>query len=69
MAYYHPLKEDSNRVQLTAGGNLIIYPGEVTTHTAYLTMYKTLWSSIFRTAGAKYMCINIKNFYLCAPIT
>ena len=28
---YRPQKEDPNRVRITAGGNLIIYPGELTT--------------------------------------
>ena len=28
---YRPQKEDPNRVRIMAGGNLIIYPGELTT--------------------------------------
>ena len=32
---YRPQKEDPNRVRITAGGNLIIYPGKLTTRTAH----------------------------------
>jgi hypothetical protein len=27
-----------------------------------------LWNSVLSTKGAKYMCLDIKNFYLCAPM-
>ena len=65
---YRPQKEDPNRVRITAGGNLIIYPGELTTRTADITTSKILWNSVLSTAKAKYMCMDIKNFYLCAPM-
>jgi hypothetical protein len=39
---YRPQKEDPNRVHITAGGNLIVYPGELTTRTADLTTSKKL---------------------------
>ena len=65
---YREQKEDPNRVRLTAGGNLISYPGETTTKTADLTTSKVLWNSVLSTALAKFMCIDIKNFYLCAPM-
>ena len=37
---YRPQKEDPNRVRITAGGNLIIYPSELTTRTADINMSK-----------------------------
>ena len=37
---YRPYKEDPNRVRITAGENLINYPGELTTRTADLTTSK-----------------------------
>ena len=43
---YRPHKDDPNRVRITAGGNLIIYPGELTTRTAYITTSKILWNSV-----------------------
>ena len=65
---YQPQKKDPNRVQITAGGNLINYPDELTTRTANLCTTKMLWSIIVSTPGAKYMCIDIKNMYLATPL-
>ena len=65
---YRPQKKDPNRVRLTAGGNLINYPGELTTRTADLTTTKILWNSVVSTPGARYLCIDIKNFYLGTPL-
>ena len=45
---YHPQKEDPNRVRITAGGNLIIYPSKLTTRTADITTSKNLRNSILR---------------------
>ena len=49
---YRPQKEDPNRVRITVGGNLIDYPGELTTRTADLTTAKLLWNSTLSTPGA-----------------
>ena len=57
-----PQKEDPNRVRITAGGNLIVYPGELTTRTADITTSKVLWNSVLSTKNAKYMCLDIKTF-------
>ena len=35
------------------------------TRTADLTTSKILWNSIISTINAKYMCVDIKQFYLC----
>jgi hypothetical protein len=51
------------------GGNLIKdYPGELTTRTADLTTSKILWNSVLSTNGARFMGIDIKSFYLTAPL-
>ncbi len=63
-----PQKTDPHQVRITAGGNLINYPGELTTKTADLTTSKMMWNSVLSTEGAKYMCLDIKNFYLTAPL-
>jgi hypothetical protein len=63
-----PQKLDPHRIRITAGGNLINYPGELTTRTADLTTPKLMWNSVLSTEGAKYMCLDIKNFYLTAPL-
>ena len=39
---YTPQKDDPNCVRITAGGNLIIYPGELTTRTADISTSKIL---------------------------
>ena len=61
---YCPQKEDPNCARITAGGNLIKYPDELTTRTADLCATIFLWNSVLSTPNAKYMCIDIKNMYL-----
>ena len=58
---YRPQKEDPNRVRITAGGNLINYPGELNTQTADLTTTKIMWNSVLSTQNAKCMCLDIKK--------
>ena len=65
---YRPQKEDPNRIRIAVGGNLITYKGDVSTRTADLTTSKLLWNSVLSTTGAKYMCLDIKNFYLTAAL-
>ena len=65
---YRPQKADPNRVRITAGGNLIEYPDELTTRTADLITTKIMWNSVISTPGAKYKCIDIKNIYLATPM-
>ncbi len=65
---FHPQKADPHCIRITAGGNLINYPGELSTRTADLTTSKLMWKSILSTAGTKYVCLDIKNFYLTAPL-
>ena len=65
---YRPQKDDPNRVRITAGGNLIDCPMELTTRTADLTTSKILWNSVLSTEDAKCMCIDVKSFYLCTPM-
>ena len=65
---YRPQKDDPNRVRITAGGNLIDYPGELTTRTADLTTSKILWNSTISTPGARYACADIGNMYLQTPM-
>jgi hypothetical protein len=50
-----PNKSDIHRVRLTVGGNLIQYPGDVSTRSADLTTSKCLWNSTISTEGARYM--------------
>jgi hypothetical protein len=63
-----PRKTETHRVCLTVGGNLIQYPGDVSTRSADLTTSKCLWNSTISTEGARYMCLDVKNFYLGTPV-
>ena len=65
---YRPQKEDPNRVRITVGGNLINYPGELTTRTADLVTSKILWNSVVSTPNARYVTADLKLFYLTAPM-
>jgi hypothetical protein len=61
-------KTDPNRIRITAGGNLINYLGKLMTWMADITTSKLHWNSVLSTPGTKYMCLDIKNFYLLAPL-
>jgi hypothetical protein len=63
-----PHKTETHRVRLTVGGNLIQYTGDVSTRSADLTTSKCLWNITISTEGAKYMCLDINNFYLGTPM-
>ena len=63
-----PQKVDPHCIWITAGGNSIKYPGKLLTRTANLTTFKLMWNSVLSTKDAKYMCLDIKNFYLSAPL-
>ena len=68
-ANYRPQKEDPYRIRFTVGGNLINYNGETYTPTADLTTAKLLLNSVISTEGAKFLCIDLSNFYLKSPFT
>ncbi len=63
---FRPQKLDPYCIQITAGGNLIKYPGKLLTRTANLTTSKLMWNSVLSMKDAWYMCLDIKNFYLSA---
>jgi hypothetical protein len=65
---YRPQKKEPERTRLTVGGNLIDFPGDVSTPTADTTTTKLVINSTISTTGAKYMCGDIKNFYLGTPM-
>eukprot|EP00804_Cyclotella_cryptica_P027931 CCRYP_003827-RA/>CCRYP_003827-RA protein AED:0.22 eAED:0.22 QI:0/0/0/1/1/1/3/0/649 len=56
----------SNR--LTVGGNKIHFPGDCGTPTADMLTTKILLNSIISTQGARFMTIDIKDFYLNTPM-
>ncbi len=68
MVDHRPQKEDPNRIRITAGGNLIDCDRELLVPTANIDTAKLHWNSVVSTASAKYMCIDIKSFYLSAAL-
>jgi hypothetical protein len=65
---YRPQKAVENRTRLTVGGNLIDFPGNVSTPTADITTTKIVINSTISTPDTKYKCGNIKTFYLGTPM-
>jgi hypothetical protein len=65
---YWQQKEEPNRTRVTVGGNLIEYPGDISTPTAYTTMAKMVINSTILMPNAKFMCTDIKDFYLRTPM-
>jgi hypothetical protein len=59
-----PEKAETKRVRFTFGGNLIPYPGDVSTPTAGTPTAKCLFNSVMSTPDAEFMMIEIKDFYL-----
>jgi hypothetical protein len=50
------------------GGNLVNYPDKCGTPTADLPTIKLLFNSIISTNNAKFLTIDIKDFYLMTPM-
>ena len=61
---FDPKKTETHRTRLTAGGNLIDYPGEVSTPTSDLTTMKLHINSAILDVKSRYMCMDVKYFYL-----
>jgi hypothetical protein len=60
--------DEPNRTRLVAGGDRVHYPGDAGTPTADLLTVKLLINSIISTDGAKFMTMDIKDFYLNTPM-
>ena len=50
------------------GGGRINYPREFATPTANMLAAKILFNSVISTAGARFMTMDISNFYLNTPL-
>jgi hypothetical protein len=61
---YRSEKKDPYRTRITMGGNLINYPDDCGTPTANLLTVKIMFNSVISMPNAKFMTINIKDFYL-----
>ncbi len=60
--------DDLNRTRLVAGGDRVHHPINAGTPTADLLTVKLLINSIILTDGAKFMTMDIKDFYLSTPM-
>ena len=63
-----PEKAEPNQTRFTVGGDRINYPGEVTTPTAEMLVAKMLFNSVISTKDARFMTMDISNFYLMTPL-
>ena len=64
----HPQKEETNRTRLTMGGDKINIPMDCGTPTASLLTVELLLNSIISTPGAKFLGLDLKDFYLNTPM-
>ena len=63
-----PEKKERNRTRFVVGGDRINYPGEVVTPTACMLVAKLLFNSFMSKKGAKFMTMDISNFYLMTSL-
>ncbi len=63
-----PEKAEPNRTRFTVGGDRINYPGAVATPTAEMLVAKMLFNSVNSTKDARFMTMDISNFYLVTPL-
>jgi hypothetical protein len=65
---YRPEKSDAYQTRLTVGGNLMMYLSDCVTPTVDLFTVKLLLNSVVSTPGARFVTIDIKDFYLNTPM-
>jgi hypothetical protein len=68
VAAFCPEKTNPRWIWWTFGGDRIFYVADVNTNTADLTTAKILFNSVLSTPGAKFLRIDIKDFYLGTPM-
>jgi hypothetical protein len=61
--------DEPNQTRLVAGGDRVHYPLDTGTPTANLLTIKLLINSVISTPRARFFTMDIKNFYLCTPMT
>jgi hypothetical protein len=65
---YRSEKKDPYCTRITMGENLINYPNDCGTPTADLLIVKIMLNSVISKPNAKFMTIDIKDFYLMTPM-
>ncbi len=66
---YRPLKSEPNRFRLVVGGNKLTYDHETTALAANLLETKLMLNSTISTPGAKFLTLDIKDFFLSSIMT
>ncbi len=64
VADYRPQKADPYRIRCTVGGNLLEALGDYSAGACDLVSFKLLINSVLSNPRAKFMCLDLKNFYL-----
>ena len=65
---HRPQKEEQNRTRLTIGGNLIMCLYDFSAPTSDMTTTKLLFNSVISTPSARFLTLDLKNFYLGTPL-
>ena len=65
---YRPQKAEPYRKRITVGGNLIDYPGNLSMKVANMTTFKILVNRTLSTPGARWLSLDVKNYYLGTPM-
>ena len=65
---FRPQKDEVNHTRLTVGGNLLVCLYDVSTPTSDLTTAKLLFNLVISTPGARFITLDLKNFYLKTPL-
>ena len=63
-----PQKPEPYHTRITVGGNLIDYPDNLSMKVADMTTIKILVNSTLSTPGAKWLSLDVKNYYLGTPM-
>jgi hypothetical protein len=66
--YLLPQKADPICIRFAVGGDCIHYKGAVSTPTGDLTTFKIIINSTISTDDTRFMCMDIKAFYLKTPM-
>ena len=63
-----PHKDDPSSTRITVTGSQICDPGNVGTPTGSLDLVKLIVNSVLSCRNARFVCFDLKNFYLQTPI-
>jgi hypothetical protein len=68
MCTVQPKEAEHNQTRFTVGGDRINYPGKISTPTVEMLVAKMLFNSTISTKDARFITMDISNFYLMAPL-